>query len=811
MTNKYICIHGHFYQPPRENAWLEVIEAQDSASPYHDWNMRITSECYAANAASRILDQDGYIIDIVNNYSRMSFNFGPTLLSWMEKNAEPVYQAIMNADKAAAELFGGHGSALAQVYNHIIMPLASQRDKMTQILWGIRDFEHRFGRFPEGMWLPETAVDLETLEIMAEYGIQFTLLSPYQAEAVRLANTDQWLDVGDGSIDSCRAYRLALPSGKAISLFFYHGSLSHAVAFEQLPNNGDTFYERLMSGFQDTGDVPQLVHICSDGETYGHHHNNGDMGLAYALDRINRDPQVRLINYGAFLEAHPPVDEVRIKENTAWSCAHGVERWRSDCGCNSGANPQWHQKWRRPLREALDWLRDTLAPDYESALGRFVRDPWQARNDYIEVVLRRDSESIENFLRHHSAQALSPSEQITVLKLLEMQRNSMLMYTSCGWFFDDLSGIETVQVIQYAARALQLARSLFERDLENPFLERLIQAPSNIAEHGDGRRIYDKWVRPAAVTLAEVGAHFAMSSLFRDYPEQAQLHSYTATRRAYQYWEAGRAKLAIGRVGITSNITWESADYLFAVLHFGDHNFSCGLAASGAVANPSLMQQEILDGFERGDFPAVVQKIDQYLDGPAYSMKSLFRDEQRSILELILQARVTDAISVFRAIYEPNVPLMRFLKDTNSRTPPSLAVAGEVVLNHTLKEELAQDRLDHEQIRDLMDQAKLARILLNETALEYTLRQNIERMNHQFEADPSRYEALDELAAAVELVYLMPFHVVLRKAQTTHFKVGQEIRGQYRHRAQQGDDEAARWLERFDQLGEKLLIRPQGQ
>jgi len=811
MTDRYICIHGHFYQPPRENAWLEAIESQDSAHPYHDWNARITAECYSANAGSRILDVEGYIVDIVNNYAKMSFNFGPTLLSWMEKHAPRVYEAILEADKNSMERFNGHGSAIAQAYNHMIMPLANGRDKETQIRWGIRDFVHRFGRHPEGMWLPETAVDTETLETMARFDIAFTLLSPRQADSVRLADETEWQDVSDASIDTQKAYRIALPSGKSMSLFFYHPKLSHDVAFEQLPANGDYFFDRLMKAFGEVHDGARLVHICSDGETYGHHQPQGDKGLAYTLHRIDQSDDVQLINYGAFLEQFAPVDEVRIKENTAWSCFHGVERWRSNCGCNTGGRPHWNQEWRKPLREALDELRDALAPEYEAAAGQLLNDPWQARNEYIDVILRRDSEVIEAFFRKNSKVSLSSADRIYVLKLLEMQRNAMLMYTSCGWFFDELSGIETVQVIQYAGRVLQLAGTLIEPNLEPSFLKKLALATSNIAQHGNGQKIYEKWVRPAAVDLAKVGAHFAISSLFRDYQDLTELYSYEARRRFFQLREAGRSKLALGRVQITSKVTWESAEFDFAVLHFGDHNIACGVHSNGNNRAFQTVQKEMIATFERADFPAVVQQMDQYFNGPLYSMKSLFSDDQRAILEPILETRVNDAIAIYKSIYEPNVPLMRFLKDANSPTPKALSAAGELVINHTLWRALAREALDHEQIRDLLGQARLAQITLDAQTLEYTLRSNIELQNDRFEENPAQYELLDILTAAVELVYDLPFDVLLRRVQNTHLRVGRALRHQYLQRIDRGDMEARRWLERFDHLGQKLLIRPQAE
>ena len=322
---RYVCAHAHFYQPPRENPWLEAVELQDSAYPYHDWNERITQECYAPNATSRILDPDGRIIRLVNNYSRISFNFGPTLMAWMEKNSPDAYAAIVEGDRQSQERFSGHGSALAQAYNHMILPLANRRDKRTQIIWGIRDFEFRFGRKMEGMWLPETAVDIETLEIMAEQGVLFTILAPSQASRVRGIDESEWHDVSGAKIDPTMAYRLGLPSGRSLSLFFYDGPISLAVAFEGLLNDGEAFADRILGAFNDDRAWAQIAHIATDGESYGHHHRNGDMALAYALDYIESHDLAKVTNYGEFLEKYPPSHEVEIFENTSWSCIHGIE------------------------------------------------------------------------------------------------------------------------------------------------------------------------------------------------------------------------------------------------------------------------------------------------------------------------------------------------------------------------------------------------------------------------------------------------------------------------------------------------------
>ncbi|MGE5082529.1 MAG: DUF3536 domain-containing protein, partial [Acidobacteriota bacterium] len=357
----YVCIHGHFYQPPRENPYLEAIELQDSAYPYHDWNERITAECYAPNAASRIVDAENRIVKLVNNYAHISFNFGPTLLSWMKELVPNVHAAIVEADEDSRQRFSGHGSAIAQGYNHMIFPLANRRDKVTQVKWGIADFESRFGRKPEGMWLPETAADTETLDVLAEHGILFTILAPRQAKRVRSKRSGRYHDVTGSRIDPAHPYVAKLPSKKRLSIFFYDGPISQAVAFEGLLSDGKRFADRLMSGFSATRQFPQLVHIATDGESYGHHHRFGEMALTYALEEIQNNDAAQLTNYGEYLEKYPNEDLVEIVENSSWSCVHGVERWRSDCGCNSGGHP-WNQQWRGPLRAALDWLRDRLAP-----------------------------------------------------------------------------------------------------------------------------------------------------------------------------------------------------------------------------------------------------------------------------------------------------------------------------------------------------------------------------------------------------------------------------------------------------------------
>jgi len=809
MTDeRYICIHGHFYQPPRENAWLEAVELQDSAYPYHDWNARIANECYEANATSRILDQQGRIVQIVNNYSNISFNFGPTLLAWLEGHEAGIYEKIIQADGQSREQFSGHGSALAQAYNHMILPLANPRDKYTQILWGIRDFEHRFGRKPEGMWLPETAVDLATIDVLAEHGILFTILSPYQAKRVRPIGEEKWSDAGQGSIDPKMPYLHRLSDGRSLAVFFYDGPISQAVAFERLLKNGEVFANRLIGGFDEERKAAQLVHIATDGESYGHHHRRGDMALAYALNYIEANGYARLTNYGEYLEMYPPTYEVEIFENTSWSCAHGIERWCSDCGCHTGQNPDWNQSWREPLRNALDWLRDALAPVYEEKMKHpYLKDPWQARNDYIELILNRSPENLEQFLARHAVQQLSPADRITVLKLLEMQRHLMLMYTSCGWFFDELSGIETVQVIQYAGRAIQLCRETSEIDLEPEFLDHLSRAHSNLSEMGDGRNIFNRFVKPAGLDLEKVAAHYAISSLFEDYPAEALIYCYSASRQDYLNAEVGRAKLAVGRVAIASNITGETAAFHFGAMHFGDHNLACGIGNIPAEEDFRHLQQEIFAMFEKADFPEVLRVQDEYFGSSQYSLKTLFRDRQRQILDLILATARDDALLVYRHLYENNVPLMRFLRDSGSPPPSVLMTAGELVVNEDLRLEFSRGVLDHEAIRNVIEAADLAGISLDAKTLEFALRQKLDRLAQELGQTPEDVGLLERMSAAVDLIHALPFKVNLRAVQNRQYDIVQHIYPVNKKKAAAGDASAGQWIEYAEALNEKLLIK----
>jgi alpha-amylase/alpha-mannosidase (GH57 family) len=804
---KYVCIHGHFYQPPRENPWLEAIELQDSAYPYHDWNARIMAECYAPNATSRILDEQDRIVQMVNNYAKMSFNFGPTLLAWMEKKAPSIYQAILEADQESHKRFSGHGSALAQAYNHMILPLASSRDKVTQVLWGIRDFEQRFGRKSEGMWLPETAVDLETLDILAEQELRFTILAPHQAGRIRPLDGGKWEDVKAEKIDTTMPYLLNHPSGRTIVIFFYNGPISRAVAFEKLLSSGESFARRIMGGFSGKGNKPQLVHIATDGESYGHHHRFGDMALAYAIHYIESNNLARLTNYGEYLEKHPPTHEVQIHENTSWSCAHGVERWRSHCGCHTGKHADWNQAWRTPLREALDGLRDTLDPIYDEKARLFLKDPWDARNDYIRVILDRSPANVESFLRRHGTYDLNEMEKIAALKLLELQRHVMLMYTSCGWFFDELSGIETVQILAYAARTLQLAREILDQDLESSFLEHLAQAKSNVLGYGDGRLIYERSVRPRVADLKKVGAHYAICSLFREYEAQPSFYCYTTDQEEVRVAEAGKARLLTGKARFMSEITNESALLHFGTLHLGDHNLTCGVKDFENHDAYEGMAQDLFSSFERADFPETIRRLDRQFEGSTYSLKSLFRDEENRILGMITESALEDTESIYRQLYEDYAPLLRFFKDSDLPAPKPFSMVAEFILSKSLRSAFEREPFDLRRIESLFEEAKEEGVTLDAATLEFSVRKRLEHLAKVFSEDPSDLSRLQELASAASLLKALPFQVNLWTVQNICYEIYQSSYEGLRKRAENADETAKTWVNHFEPLAQSLSFR----
>jgi alpha-amylase/alpha-mannosidase (GH57 family) len=776
---RYLCVHGHFYQPPRENPWLETVELQESAAPYHDWNERITSECYAPNGASRIVNDEHQIIRIVNNYARMSFNFGPTLLSWLEDFAPRTYRMIQEADQASAALYSNHGSALAQVYNHIIMPLASERDARTQVRWGIADFEHRFGRKPEGMWLAETAVSRPVLELLAQERIQFTVLAPHQAARVRRIaapgkDPNPWIETPDASVDITHPYLVRLDSGRSIAVFFYDGPASRAIAFEGLLNDGETFARRLLSRFPEekTAAEPQLVHVATDGESYGHHHKHGEMALSYAINYIKDNNLARLTNYGEFLEKFPPTWEAEVVDDSSWSCAHGVERWRSDCGCNGGRQG-WNQRWRTPLREALDLLRDRTAPLAEAVARPLLKDLWAARDAYIHVILDRSSDNLDRFFAAHATRTLTAAERITVFELLELERHTQLMYTSCGWFFDDIAGIETVQIIAYAGRVIQLAHKLFtDSTLEADFLATLARAQSNDPEAGTGADVYRRFVNAGRLDLESVGAHYAISSIFRSYPDAGAIFCFDVQRHSYDVFTSGRGRFAVGRATLCSRITEECEDICFAVLHLGDQNLSAAVkryTPQDAAAWETFVTNA-QNSIRHANLPELIRFLDGYFDSSLYSLTSLFADEQHRILQNILNQTLSEVEGSLIRIYNEHATLLDFLADANVATPPALALTAGFAINASLRRALEADTFDSAEITRLLRRADVDHVALDSDLLSYTADKRMKRAMVRLEAaaeqqSPQNLSILNETLAIAEALRTLPMEVNLWQAQ----------------------------------------------
>ena len=803
--NRYICIHGHFYQPPRENPWLEEIEFQDSAYPYHDWNERITSECYAPNAASRILDSKERIIDIVNIYSKISFDFGPTLLSWLERHKPDVHDAIIEADLLSMERFSGHGSAVAHAYNHMIMPLANRRDKYTQIIWGIKDFQRRFKRFPEGMWLPEAAVDKETLEVLVSLGIKFTILAPQQAKKTRkLGTAKKWRDVSGEKIDPTMAYQCILPSGRSINLFFYDGPISQNISFGNLLKNGETLANRLVSAFNDDRDWPQLVHLATDGETFGHHHRHGDMALSYALHYIESNDLAKITNYSEYLDINPPTHVVEIFENSSWSCVHGIERWKDNCGCNSGMHQNWTQDWRKPLRNALDWLRDRLIDVFSEETSKYIKNPWDARNDYIEIIFDRSHENINNFFEKHAERKLSKEEQVKVLKLLETQRNAMFMYTSCGWFFDEVSGIETIQIIQYASKAIQYAEEINGSALEAEFSRHLSETPSNI--YNNAKEPYEMYVKSAKTDLLRVGAHYSISSIFQEYPEKTTIFCYTANSEIYNKLEAGKLKLAIGKADIISNITWEGKTISFAVLHLGDHNINAGVRSFSGEEDFSAMESEIIESFEKGDVPEVIRLMGKHFDDDIYSLWHLFKDEQRKVLDQILQLTYEGVESSYRQIYENNSAIMNFYHSLQRRLPRPFLSAAEYIINTDFKKSF-ENGLEVEKLKRLIEETKRWSIKLDTTTIGFTASTWVTSIMEKLNEDPEDLELIEKLDDALEALTPLHFSLDLWKAQNIYFSIGRNFFKTMKKKAAKKDDIAVHWIDRFLKLGNHLHVK----
>jgi alpha-amylase/alpha-mannosidase (GH57 family) len=710
-----LTIHGHFYQPPRENPWTEYIDGEPSAAPFPDWNTRILAECYRPNAFARIVDAYGRVERIVNNYRNISYNFGPTLLSWMELHDPATYRRILEADRSSAARHGGHGNAIAQAYNHAILPLCNERDRVTQVRWGVADFRHRFGREPEAMWLPETACNDNVLGTLIDEGLRFTILSPYQAERVRPlgAGDDAWQSVPDGSIETGRAYRYFHRdgSGRSLALFFYDGAIARSIAFEGGLASSQAFAERFR---QASRGADVLVHTATDGESYGHHTKFGDRTLAHALEMEAERHGLRVINYGEFLEHHPPGWEVQLKpgpngEGTAWSCAHGVGRWYWNCGCHTGGQEGWQQAWRTPLRESLDMLREFGITVFQEQGGELLLDPWAARDAYAALVLDRTRDKAE-FLRPLARKALDREEQERALMLLEMQRQAMLMYTSCGWFFNDISGIETVQVLKYAGRLMDDLLDLGVTPPRPSFLESLSRAESNIPEMGNGADVYRHLVDRTRVTPRSVAAHLAISSLVDGEREGEETAGYQVRVEERRREQRDRLTLATCRILLENVATGRQHDYALAAMHFGGIDFYCVLRPFPGLPRMRSAARRLWADFASVSLPVILRTVAKEFGPEEYGLQHVLPGARRRIAGIVFGNLVHRFSDHYAQLYDDNRHTFEMLQQAGLELPWELRRAAEYTMSARFEEAIrgqheSQDPAAYQRALEIAEEA----------------------------------------------------------------------------------------------------------
>ncbi len=769
----FLTIHGHFYQPPRENPWLEAIEQQDSALPYHDWNERINAECYNPNSVSKIVTADNKILNVVNNYEYISYNFGPTLLSWMEEYAPLAYERVIKADINSRKKHNGHGNAIAQVYNHMIMPLANERDKQTQVKWGIKDFEYRYGRKPEGIWLAETAVDDDTLRVLVENDIKFTILSPYQAKSIKKEGENNWQDVSWGNIDPARSYRYYIKSapGKYIDLFFYDGAISRSVAFDELLKDGNKFVSRLKDGISKDRNYPQLINIATDGESYGHHTKFGDMALSYAVKLKLKDSGFVITNYAEYLEKYRSNWEVDIKTVSSWSCFHGVGRWSEDCGCSTGGHPGWNQKWRKPLRQALDFLRDETINIYNKNGKKYFKNLENARNNYINVILDRSDLNVKSFQEEYFLPDLTDEQKVRAMELLEIQRQAMLMYTSCGWFFSEISGIETVQIMKYAARVMQLAKNFLKKDLETPFLEILKEAKSNIPEFGTGKDVYEKFVKPSIVTPKQIVCLWAISSLYTDIEEEENVYCYKIRRKSYKEVKKGDSKLIVGNIEIESKVTLEKTNMIFTLLQFSGGDFHCAIKEYSDNFND--IKKELIRTFLVSPLTEIIRNIDNYFGKEYFTLKDIFIEERRKILQTMLKGKLQIFSNTYESMYNEGKGSIYQMQGLGLKIPEEFKISAQYVLTKQFNELFSQSKgfIDADIIQQAADinfEAKRIGVEIDKTQtskiFSKKIAQNINRLSYALDL-----QQVDATLELLDCISKLEIKVDIAEAQSYFF------------------------------------------
>jgi hypothetical protein len=697
MTTALV-IHGHFYQPPRENPWTELIEREPSAGTFHDWNERIHAECYRPNAFARISDTHGRVERIVNNYSSLSFNFGPTLLNWLERCHPETYARIVEADRASARRHNGHGNAIAQGYNHAILPLCNERDRRTQIRWGLADFRRRFRREAESLWLPETACDDATLDALVEEGLRYVILSPFQAGGVRPLGSSEWQTVSEGSVNTTIPYKYLHRdgTGRSIAVFLYDGQIARRIAFEGLLASSHGLLGACAARGARHG--AQIINVATDGESYGHHFHYGDRCLAYALEVEAARHGMRVTNYGEFLDEHEPEHEVRLKhmpggEGTAWSCAHGLGRWTRDCGCNASAPEGWNQRWRAPLRAAFDLLRDCLAQKFEDVGGELLRDPWAARDEYVELV-GPGAAPREEFLLRHAAHTLSTEERVRTFTLLEVQRVGMTMYTSCGWFFNDIAGIETLQTLRYAGRALEMLETLGLSPPAAEFLEILSEAKSNMTDKANGADIFLRTMGQSRVTPQRVAAHVAVSNLIEpeEHAERCESAGYVYRKLDFRKQRHGRVTLETVRLALEEAATGRRHEFALAAMHFGEIDFYCALRPFEGRREFEEAEAVLWSQLRTASLPLLLRVALSEFGPEEFGLEALLPQGHGHLSRNVFGKLVARFMEEYENLYEENRRVVERLQEIGFHPPRELLLAAEMTVGLRLERELRGQR-----------------------------------------------------------------------------------------------------------------------
>jgi alpha-amylase/alpha-mannosidase (GH57 family) len=775
---RYVCIHGHFYQPTRINPWLEMVELQEDAYPYHDWNQRITAECYRPNCSSHLLNNRNKIRAISNNYSKISFNFGPTLLSWLKTENPETYRSIIDADLKSRDRFSGHGSAIAQNYNHIIMPLAADYNKKIQTIWAKKDFMINFGRVPEGIWLAETAVDTATLSTIAEIGFKFTILSPNQALRVRRINknpglqenTNPWTEVDGNRINTRMPYLCRLPSGRQITIFFYDNTLSNSVSFGNLLNDGRNFARSISQAPAAAQEIPEIICIASDGETYGHHHRFGDMALAFCLEELESMDELKLTVFGEYLEKYSPTHEVKIVENSSWSCIHGVARWKEDCGCTSGESGHrgWNQKWRTPLREAVDWLEAVVSDTFKNEIKEYIK-PGEAEGileDYIHVIDNRTQDSIKKYIDSRLIKK-TPYNTIKVLKLLEMYRHSLLMQSSDGWFFDDISRTESIQILRHASRAMELAEDFGVTGLEESFRKYLKRAQSNKIKFANGDSIYTRYAKPSKHNHEKIAAYAAIDIHHGN--RKGQKYCYIINNKMLDRMTGTGIAVTTGSISETSLLTLESADIIFAVVDLND-DITVYTSAVDRVNRLKVINKKIkkILNHRSVDITRNLIKINDYLSGlfnNCYHSDDLIKDFRLEAAYDVISSGLSEIESGVLDIYK---------KIRSAAGQPGQKHVSDTIYYEIFKamSEFQNELLVLGRLRKSGRRMRKAEL---EQKLDMIATDRLNKMLYLYKQKPKDAVLLQNITEIFRILKSVPLNPDIREAQDIIFKIKEEI------------------------------------